>query len=158
MDRDKKNSRYERLFQQLEKLLQKEGNALSRMATITAVLHHKIEYFFWTGFYIYSGEKLSVGPYQGPVACQTLCPGKGVCWKAFIENKTIIVDNVHEFPGHIACNSRSNSEIVVPIHNRNNSIIGVLDVDSKEFSSFNSTDAFWLEKIVTLIYRSDESA
>ena len=110
-----------------------------------------MDYFFWTGFYCLYHEELVVRTYQGPVACQVLEKNKGVCWAGINQRKTIVVKNVHDFPGHIACDSRSNSEIVVPIRDRQGNIFGILDVDSKELNSFDETDAFWLEKIVGMI-------
>jgi GAF domain-containing protein len=95
---------------------------------------------------------MTVNIYQGPVACQILEKNKGVCWAAFNQKETIVVEDVHLFPGHIACDSRSNSEIVVPFKNREGEIIGVLDIDSKEKASFTEVDARWLEKILELIY------
>ena len=151
MDDKKKSGRYERIFEQLEGLLQKPGNAISRMATVVAVLSHKMDYYFWTGFYLLDDEELIAGPYQGPVACQLLAKDIGVCWAAINRKETVVVPNVHEFPGHIACDSRSNSEIVVPLKNRSGEIIGVLDVDSTSFSAFDETDRVWLEKIVGLL-------
>ena len=124
----------------------------ARMATIVAVLHHKMEYFFWTGFYFLKSGELTVKSYQGPLACQVLEPHTGVCWSAIDKSQTLVVADVHQFPGHIACDSRSRSEIVVPVRNRDGEITGVLDVDSENLGSFNSTDAAWLEKIVNLIY------
>ncbi len=151
MTTDRKTGRYERIYQQLQGLLAKPGNPISRMATVTAVLSHKIDYFFWTGFYLLEQGDLIVGPYQGPVACQLLAKDTGVCWASINQGKTIIVPDVHRFPEHIACDSRSNSEIVVPLRNKNGLLIGVLDVDSKDFASFDETDQLWLEKIVRLI-------
>jgi L-methionine (R)-S-oxide reductase len=151
MDSNKKNGRYERILKQLEELLQKPGNPLSRMATVVAVLSHKMDDYFWTGFYLLDGGELMVGPYQGPVACQTLKKGTGVCWAGILQQQTVIVPNVHEFPGHIACDSRSNSEIVVPLKDAAGNVVGVLDVDSKDFNTFDETDRFWLERIVALI-------
>lgn len=121
------------------------------MATLVAVLSHKMDYFFWTGFYLLEEDALFVGPYQGPVACQRLEKGKGVCWAAVVQEETIIVPDVELFPGHIACDSRSKSEIVVPLRNEEGRIIGVLDVDSSSLNSFDETDALWLGKIVSLI-------
>jgi len=95
--------------------------------------------------------ELWVGPYQGSVACQKLARPNGVCWTAIIQQKAIIVPNVHEFPGHIACDSRSNSEIAIPLITKNNKIIGVLDVDSKNFNHFDEIDAEWLNKICSLL-------
>jgi GAF domain-containing protein len=120
------------------------------MATITAVLHHKMNYFFWTGFYLLDNGELIVGPYQGSLACIRLNKNTGVCWEGINSGKTVIVPDVHKFPGHIACDSRSNSEIVIPMKGNDGRIIGVLDVDSKEFNSFDETDKTWLERIIQL--------
>jgi GAF domain-containing protein len=152
MEENKKEGRYSRIYQQLGELVLKSNSAQARMATIIAVLHHKMDYFFWTGFYLIENEELTVFMYQGPVACQVLEKNKGVCWAAFNKKETMIVGDVHQFPGHIACDSRSNSEIVIPFKNRENKIIGVLDVDSQEKASFSETDARWLEKILELVY------
>lgn len=151
MDKNKKDGRYSRIYAQLEELVKKSDNPISHMATVVAVLHHKMEYFFWTGFYLLQDGKLLVGPYQGPVACQELAKDKGVCWAGVNQKQTIVVPDVHLFPGHIACDSRSNSEIVVPLRNSKKEIVGVLDVDSKDLGSFDEIDAKWLEKIVALI-------
>lgn len=152
MDAKKKDGRYSRIYKQLEELLKATENTESRMATIAAVLHHKMDYFFWTGFYcLAKNGELTVRTYQGPVACQVLEKDTGVCWAGINQQKTIVVENVHDFPGHIACDSRSNSEIVVPVRDKTGKIFGVLDVDSKDLNSFDDTDAAWLEKIVALI-------
>lgn len=151
MDSKRKEGRYNRIYDQLKTLLEKPGNNLSKMATVAAVLHHKMEYFFWCGFYLLDEGELIAGPYQGPVACQLLARNTGVCWAAINENKTMVVPDVHQFPGHIACDGRSNSEIVVPLKNTRGEIVGVLDVDSKEFNSFDQTDAEGLEKILSLL-------
>ena len=152
MEEKKKAGRYSRIYNQLNELVRKSNNRSARMATIVAVLHHKMEYFFWTGFYLLDDGKMTVNIYQGSVACQILEKDKGVCWAAFNQNKTIIVEDVHDFPGHIACDSRSNSEIVIPFKNKTGEIIGVLDIDSSEKSSFSETDAKWLEKILELVH------
>ena len=152
MDIVKKQKRYQRLYTQISELINKSSNnTLSNMATINAVLHHKMEYFFWTGFYLLQDGKLQVGPYQGSLACINLAQDKGVCWAAINQKKTLVVPNVCDFPDHIACDSRSASEIVIPIINSENEIIGVMDVDSSELNSFDEIDAQWLEKIVGLI-------
>lgn len=149
----KKYKRYERLYKQISDLIEiSSNNPLSNMATINAILYHKMEYFFWIGFYLLQDGKLQVGPYQGSLACINLDKGTGVCWAAINSQKTMLVDDVESFPGHIACDSRSKSEIVVPLKNRAGDIVGVLDVDSKEHSSFDETDKLWLEKIVDLVY------
>lgn len=153
MDKNIKAGRYSRIANQLEELLKKPGNTLSKMATIAAVLHHKMDYFFWTGFYLMDNTELVAGPYQGPVACQLLQKNQGVCWSAVNKKETVIVPNVHDFPGHIACDGRSNSEIVVPVFNKQQQITAVLDVDSKVLNSFDETDKEGLEKIVGMIYR-----
>lgn len=152
MDPSKKESRYQRVYNQLLPLMQKCSDPGARMATITALLHHKMENFFWTGFYCLKEGTLTVVTYQGPLACQTLESHKGVCWAAIDQEKIQIVDDVHQFPGHIACDSRSNSEIVVPVREPSGAIIGVLDIDSTSFRNFDTTDAIHLEKIVALIH------
>ena len=152
MEDKKKEGRYSRLYNQLEELVKKSDNASARMATIIAVLHHKMDYFFWTGFYLIDDGKMTVNMYQGSVACQILEKDKGVCWAAFNQQKTIVVEDVHAFPSHIACDSRSSSEIVVPLKNADGQVIGVLDVDSKDKASFSDVDAVWLEKILELIW------
>ncbi len=148
-----KEGRYKRIQEQLEELFSRNSATLSRMSTINALLYHKMEGFFWVGFYLLDEGKLMVGPYQGPLACLELPSGKGVCWKCITTGNTIIVPDVHNYPGHIACDSRSNSEIVVPVHDRTNKVIGVLDIDSKELDHFNQKDAENLKKIVALIYK-----
>ena len=151
MNTKQKAGRYQRMYDQLKGLLDKPGNTISKLATIVAVLHHKMDYFFWTGFYFLDNEELIAGPYQGPVACQLLAKGTGVCWASINQQESLVVANVHDFPGHIACDSRSNSEIVVPLRNTEGKIIGVLDVDSKELNSFDETDREGLEKILSLV-------
>ena len=151
MEKNKKEGRYQRIFLQLGDLLQKSENDIAKMATISAVLFNKFEYFFWCGFYRIVDGELIVGPYQGPVACQVLQKNKGVCWAGINQKETILVPNVEEFPGHIACDSRSKSEIVIPVKNKKGEIFAVLDVDSKELNSFDEIDKVFLEKIINLI-------
>lgn len=151
MELDKKRNRYDRIYKQLESLLQPHDNPIAAMATMAAVLHHKFDYFFWTGFYLITNGELIVGPYQGSVACIKLKKDTGVCWAAINRKETIVVKNVHDFPGHIACDSRSNSEIVIPIKNKSGDIVGVLDVDSKDLNSFDEADREGLERIMELI-------
>jgi GAF domain-containing protein len=150
MTKAQKEGRYKRIHVQLEELLKEKPNLNARMATIIAVLHHKMPYFFWTGFYLMDDGELIVGPYQGSLACIKLKKNTGVCWAGINLGETVIVADVHEFPGHIACDSRSNSEIVVPLKDKSGKIIGVLDVDSKELESFDEVDAEWLEKILEI--------
>jgi L-methionine (R)-S-oxide reductase len=152
MEPRKKQVRYQRLYDQLVPLMSKTVHPDARMATILAVLHHKMDYFFWTGFYFLQSGELIVKTYQGALACQVLPPHTGVCWAAIDRDKTIVVDDVHLFSGHIACDSRSRSEIVVPVRTPDGITRGVLDVDSRSLGSFDATDAGWLEKIVNLIY------
>lgn len=151
MDDSKKEGRYKRIISQLDGLLTKTTDPVARMATIAAVLSHKFDNFFWCGFYFVHDDKLVVGPYQGPVACQVL-QGTGVCLAAVRQNKSIVVPDVHQFPGHIACDSRSNSEIVVPVRNTQGQTIAVLDVDSTSLSSFDETDRIYLEAISAKVY------
>ncbi len=151
MEQNKKDKRYGRQYEQIKGLLEGKDFSIAGMATIVAVLHHKMDYFFWTGFYLLEDGELIVGPYQGPVACILLEKDKGVCWAGVNKGETIVVPDVHQFPGHIACDSRSNSEIVVPLKAADGSVYGVLDVDSSELASFDEIDARWLEKILNLL-------
>ncbi len=152
MDKSKKEGRYQRIQKQMEELCDKPGTPLSRMATIAAVLHHKMEYFFWTGFYLYENGRLIVGPYQGPVACQELEKGKGVCWSAIARDAAVIVPDVTQFPGHIACDSRSKSEITLPVKDKMGNVRAVMDVDSALADQFDETDKEYLNNITNLIY------
>ena len=152
MDKLKKRSRYQRLYKQLKELFKEQQNPVARMATVAALLHHKIDYYFWTGFYLLDQGKLIVGPYQGPVACIKLKKDTGVCWAGINTEKAVIVPDVHQFPDHIACDSRSSSEIVLPIRDPEGRIVGVLDVDSRELDSFDEVDAEELEQILSLIF------
>jgi len=146
-----KEGRYQRVIAQLEELLQKTDFLYARMATVNALLYHKMDNFFWVGFYLLVNDELTVGPYQGSLACQILKKNSGVCWAAIHAGKTMIVPDVDQFPGHIACDSRSKSEIVIPLRNTNNEIIGCLDVDSEKLAAFDEIDAFYLEKITMLL-------
>ncbi len=150
-DKEDLSKRYERIYNQLQELLTKTENKVARMATAAALVHHKMPHFFWTGFYILVGGELIVGPYQGPLACQVLEKKKGVCWAGVERKETIVVPDVHKFPGHIACDSRSNSEIVVPLIDPDNQVWGVLDVDSRKLDAFSEVDRDWLERITKLI-------
>ena len=151
LEKDILEGRYKRIHRQLEDLCRNKGNTISRMATAVALLHHKMPHFFWTGFYILEIGKLIVGPYQGPLACQVLEKNTGVCWAGILRRSTVVVPDVHKFPGHIACDSRSNSEIVVPLFDANGKPWAVLDVDSQKFGAFSEVDKRWLEKIAGLI-------
>lgn len=151
LNKENLKKRYQRIYNQLQELLVKTENRIARMATVAALLHAKMPQYFWTGFYILLDGELIVGPYQGPLACQVLEKKKGVCWAGIEGKKTIIVPDVHKYPGHIPCDSHSNSEIVVPLFNKHSQVWGVLDVDSRKFSAFSEIDKEWLEKIVKLI-------
>jgi L-methionine (R)-S-oxide reductase len=148
---DKLEGRYQRIYDQLLSLLPKTSHPISHMATVAALLHHKMPHFFWTGFYILHKGELTVGPYQGPLACQVLEKNKGVCWAGILQRSAIAVPDVHKFSGHIACDSRSNSEIVVPLLDKNSQPWAVLDVDSRKYDAFSEVDKKWLEKITGLI-------
>jgi len=146
--------RYDRIVDQLIPLFDKNPDPLSRMATSVALLHHKMNHFFWTGFYRLAGGDLIVGPYQGPLACSILEPrGTGVCWAAVERNESILVPDVSSFEGHIACDSRSASEVVVPVRDDGENLIGVLDVDSAAADAFSTVDVAGLESVTRLIYR-----
>ncbi|MBW6459950.1 MAG: GAF domain-containing protein [Bacteroidales bacterium] len=151
MEEKQKTGKYSRIYNQLEELLRDKPGTIACMATIVAVLHHKMEHYFWTGFYLLDDGELLVGPYQGSLACIKLKKNTGVCWAGINRKETVIVPDVHQFPGHIACDSRSNSEIVIPLKNQKGEIVGVLDVDSRKFDAFDETDGVWLERIVGLV-------
>jgi L-methionine (R)-S-oxide reductase len=147
-----KNKLYHRIFLQLQELLGKTQDIDSRMATVSAVLHHKLGMVLWTGFYSLKNGELLVKTYQGPLACQLLKKNTGVCWSAVNTQKSVIVPDVHQFKGHIACDPRAKSEIVVPVRDKKGIIIGVLDIDSKVLDRFDKTDAIELEKIIGLLF------
>ena len=144
-----KNEKYELLYKQIVAVVAGESDAIANMANISSMLHQTFK-FWWTGFYRVMGNELVLGPFQGPMACTRIAKGKGVCGTAWSEERTQVVEDVDKFPGHIACNSLSRSEIVVPVW-RNNKIIGVLDIDSKHLATFDTTDQEWLERIVQLL-------
>jgi GAF domain-containing protein len=149
---NKKEEKYLRVIKQTIALFLSVRNPFSRMATICAILHYKFPQFFWTGFYLLSKEdELEVSTYQGPLACLRLKKDTGVCWAGINQSKTVIINDVHCFEGHIACNPLSKSEIVVPLYD-NKQIIGVLDIDSDKENSFDTIDAKYLEQIINLIY------
>ena len=153
MQDKKKEGRYARIQVQLEELLVKTEDPLARMASVCAVLHHKMDYYFWTGFYLFKSGKLVVGPYQGPVACQELEKDKGVCWAALNKGTPVLVKDVHAFPGHLSCDSRSKSEITLPVYNQEKEIVAIFDVDSDQLDSFSEVDQLALTRIMELIYK-----
>ena len=150
-----KNERYEFLLKYLESSFEGERNFIANLANASAVINENLENLNWAGFYLYDGKDLVLGPFQGKPACVRIKLGKGVCGTSAANNETLIVDNVHEFPGHIACDAASNSEIVVPIYVENR-LIGVLDLDSFEYGNFDETDKIYLEKAVKLIVESSD--
>jgi GAF domain-containing protein len=144
-----KQERYEALLPQIKAVVEDEPDLIANMANVAAMLHETFG-FWWTGFYRVEGQQLVLGPFQGPIACTRIPYGKGVCGTAWQRAETVIVPNVHEFAGHIACSSASNSEIVVPLV-RNNQVIAILDIDSKDFNTFDETDQLYLEKIARML-------
>lgn len=144
-----KTEKYQLIYKQVQSLLEGETDMTANMANICALLHREFG-FWWTGFYRVSGEELVLGPFQGPVACTRIPFSKGVCGSSWQHAETIVVPDVEEFPGHIACSSESRSEIVVPVW-QNGKIIAVLDIDSEHLATFDSTDKLWLEQIVSLL-------
>ena len=144
-----KNEKYEVLIPQISALIEGETSIVANLANVAAALRQTFG-FFWVGFYLVDGDELVLGPFQGEIACTRIGFGKGVCGAVWKEKQTIIVPNVDEFPGHIACSSTSQSEIVIPIIS-NNKIIAVLDVDSHVLNDFDEDDKFGLEKIANLL-------
>lgn len=147
-----KEERYKELIPQIHALLHDESNPVANMANLSAALYQSFSNISWVGFYLYDShsDELVLGPFQGKVACTRIGNGRGVCGKAFELKATIIVPNVELFPGHIYCDGGTRSEIVVPIVHQN-TIIGVLDVDSYDLGSFDETDKIYLEQIVNSI-------
>ncbi len=147
-----KNETYSTLVKQVESLIEGENNATGQLANTAALLHETMGWW-WTGFYLVNGDTLQLGPFQGPVACYSIKRGRGVCGTAWEQGHTIVVPDVEEFPGHIACSSLSRSEIVVPLHDGDGNITGVLDIDSKDVAAFDDVDAHWLEIIAQVLER-----
>lgn len=144
-----KSEKYALLYKQIVALTEGEPDPIANMANIAAMIHSTFG-FWWTGFYRVLDGELVLGPFQGPLACSRIKYGKGVCGTAWKEQKTQVVEDVEQFPGHIACSSLSRSEIVVPIW-QEDEVCGVLDIDSELLSTFDQIDKQWLEKIVELI-------
>ena len=144
-----KAEQYQSLLPQIKGLLDGESGIVANMANIAAALKEQFSWL-WVGFYIVKNEELVLAPFQGPVACTRIKKGRGVCGSSWAQAKTLIVPDIEQFPGHIACSSLSKSEIVVPVI-RNNNVLAVLDVDSSEYDQFDSTDQKYLEEIVNLI-------
>lgn len=144
-----KAERYAELVIQLSSLLEGESDMIARMANIASALK-EVFAWWWVGFYRVIDNELVLGPYQGPLACTRIAYNKGVCGTAWAKKETIIVPDVEQFPGHIACSSLSRSEIVIPIL-KNNQVIAVLDIDSEKIATFDDTDRKWLEEIATKV-------
>ena len=145
-----KEEKYKLLKQQIEALVAGEDDSVSVMANVSAAIHQEMG-FFWTGFYIVKGDELHLGPFQGSVACMHIPFGRGVCGTAWQRAETIVVPDVEQFPGHIACSSLSRSEIVVPLFNASHDVVAVLDIDSRELNTFDDTYRDWLEQIVRVV-------
>lgn len=150
---NEKTEKYELLAHQIEALVHNETDETGVLANVSAALHDAFpERFFWVGFYQQrNGNMLRLGPFQGPVACYNIAYGKGVCGTAWKEGRTLIVPDVEQFPGHIACSSLSRSEIVVPMYDDNKVLRAVLDIDSRQLNEFDETDREWLERIVSIV-------
>jgi len=144
-----KSERYQTLLPQIKALVEGEPDQVANLSNIAAALKQTMD-FFWVGFYLVKENQLVLGPFQGPIACTRIDLGKGVCGTAWKEKRTIIVPDVEKFPGHIACNSASKSEIVLPAF-KNNEVALVLDVDSDALNDFNSTDQLALEELMRII-------
>lgn len=155
MQADQKKALYEEATKELVSITEGETNVTALMATVSCILSEKFDYYFWTGFYVVDPNKqneLVVGPYQGTLGCLRIPIGRGVCGTAASTLETQLVADVHVFPGHIACDSRSNSEIVVPVVNADGQLIAVLDVDSVELNSFDEIDRVELETLMQRIF------
>ena len=147
-----KNETYKLLLAQVKAMVKDETDPVANMANVAALIQEAF-HFWWTGFYRVIGEQLVLGPFQGPVACTRISFGKGVCGTSWKERKTIVVEDVEQFPGHIACSSESKSEIVVPLF-KGDEVIGVLDIDSEHLATFDATDQLWLEQIAEVVSAS----
>ena len=148
-----KEEKYKSLLPQIKSLLEDETDSIANLSNICAALKYNMGDFFWVGFYFVRGNELIVGPYQGPLACTRIKLYQGVCGASVKEKKTMIVEDVNKFPGHIACSMDSKSEIVIPIL-RNNEVFAVLDIDSDKYANFDNIDKIYLEKLVSLTYNN----
>ena len=144
-----KEQKYELLYRQAREIVAGEEDAVANMANLAAMIHQTFG-FWWTGFYRVVGEELVLGPFQGSIACTRIAYSRGVCGTAWQRGETVVVPDVEQFPGHIACSSLSRSEIVVPIRKDDN-IVAVLDIDSEHLATFDDVDRVWLERMVLLL-------
>jgi len=156
MNQDQKQKRYDRIIDQLRQLLGATDDPVSRMATVSSLLYHKMRNYFWIGFYRLIDGKLLVGPYQGAIACQKLQKDTGVCWACINRQESIIIPDVEKFPGHIACDARSKSEIVIPVRNSDGEVIAILDADSEKLDSYDEIDNLNLQTISDMIYSNQK--
>jgi len=141
---------YQQLVTELQTIIEGETDMIAIMSNVAAEIHQTMK-FWWTGFYRVKEGELILGPFQGPIACMHIAYGKGVCGTAWKKAETIIVPDVEQFPGHIACSSQSRSEIVIPVFNNKKEVIAVLDIDSEHLATFDETDKKYLEEICSLI-------
>lgn len=144
-----KSETYERLLREAGSLFSGESDLIAKMANMAALIHRAFG-FWWTGFYRVVDGELLLGPFQGPLACVHIAHGRGVCGTAWAEGRTLVVPDVEEFPGHIACSAESKSEIVVPLYH-GGEVIAVLDIDSERLATFDDTDRHYLERLVALL-------
>jgi len=145
-----KEENYRLLIEQIRNLIEGEKDMVAVMANVAAAIHETMG-FFWTGFYRVINDELVLGPFQGPVACMHIPLGRGVCGTAWQRKETIVVPDVEQFPGHIACSSLSRSEIVIPLFSKDGKVTAVLDIDSKELATFDETDRRYLETLCSMI-------
>ena len=145
-----KAQKYQMLVSQIASLIEGEADQIAVMSNVVAAIHQEMK-FWWTGFYRVAGNELLLGPFQGPVACMHIPFGKGVCGTAWQRQQTVVVPDVDQFPGHIACSSQSRSEIVVPVFSPDGKVIAVLDIDSDQLATFDDVDRQYLEQICKLI-------
>jgi L-methionine (R)-S-oxide reductase len=156
MDRQQKTATYERAIQEIEAILEGETDLLAAMVTIVCLLHQAFDSYFWTGFYRRVGpDRLLIGPFQGTLGCLHITFDRGVCGACARGRQTVIVPEVHRFPGHIACDPNSKSEIVVPVFNQAGQLIAVFDVDSDQYDAFDEVDQGYLEQIISWLARFD---
>ena len=153
LDRD---NIYEQLCSQAISLIKGESDLIANMANISALIKEALG-FHWVGFYLVKNGELVLGPFQGPIACTRIALGKGVCGTAWAEARTIVVEDVEKFPGHIACSALSRSEIVIPMKNENGEVIAVLDIDSSQIADLGSSDQSYLERIVDHLMKNEHT-
>lgn len=149
INRGTKEEQYLEIIPQIAALIESEPDLIANLANITAALKQQFDWL-WIGFYLVKQNELVLGPFQGPVACTRIQKGRGVCGKAWEQMKTIIVQDVNSFPGHITCSSLSKSEIVLPLV-RNNTVVAVLDIDHSQYAAFDTTDELFLTEIISQI-------